>query len=138
MKRVGTILIGIVFVVVGIVLMMNESNLKKRCTVETIGTIVRIDKEQRIVEDEDSIRKEYTYYPVIEYEAGSLTFTEKVSSGTSNASKYYIDEKVEILYNPEKADEFILKGNNNAIFPYIIFVALGVLAVALGCFGKIQ
>ena len=76
MKQIGLpfFLVGVIFIVVGIYVLTNGANKSKRCTVETVGMVVEI-KEERTTDSEGDYQ--YTYYPVIRYQAGDRTITKQ-------------------------------------------------------------
>ena len=128
MKKIGVIIFGIVFAVIGIFVLKNGKDLEKRCTVEVEGTVIEIKEEMSTDSDNQT---SYTYYPVIEYKAGEKTVTKKSNTGSSS-SKYNINDKIVVLYNPEKEDEFIIKGDKSSSMLGIIFIIVGVAVVVLG------
>lgn len=127
MKRFIPILVGIIFLAVGIFLYFQNQRLTKVCTAEAEATVVNMQEEME--NDENGMR--YVYYPVIEYKAGSETVRVTMSSGSSTPA-YSINDKLTILYNPNKVKEFIVKGDKaSGIFSYV-FMGLGVLVTGCG------
>ena len=133
MRKIFVILFGIIFAGIGIFLLINGNELKKRCTAETVGTVVEIVREESTDSDGDM---EYTYYPIIEYKAGDSVINRKSSAGSSS-SKYNVNDKVDILYNPNKAEEFIIKGDNSSNILGIIFIVVGIIVAIFGVIGRI-
>ncbi|MBQ9279741.1 MAG: DUF3592 domain-containing protein [Clostridia bacterium] len=128
-NSIVSIIVGAVFLALGI-FMLNQSNaLKERCTEEASGTVVQMVEE--ISSDPDST--DYTYYPVVEYQAGDQTVSKKSSIG-SNPSPYQVGDKVEVLYNPDEVEEFIIVGEDTGKIFQIIFIVIGavILVVSLG------
>lgn len=127
MKKFLPALVGVIFLAVGIFMYFQNQRLAKVCTVEAEATVVNMKEEME--SDEDGMR--YVYYPVIEYKAGSETVEVTMASG-SNTPAYSINDKVTILYNPNKVKEFIVKGDKaSGIFSYV-FIGLGVLVTGCG------
>lgn len=127
MKKFLPALVGGIFLAVGIFMYFQNQRLAKVCTVEAEATVVNMKEEME--SDEDGMR--YVYYPVIEYKAGSETVEVTMASG-SNTPAYSINDKVTILYNPNKVKEFIVKGDKTSgIFSYV-FIGLGVLVTGCG------
>ena len=122
------LLVGIIFVVAGIVVMIQGDSLKQRCTEETIGTVVEV-----ICETSYSAENEltYTYYPVIEYQVGERAITQKSSSG-QYPPKYKVGQQVEIYYNPNDVEEYIIKDDSTTKYLGIGFVVLGSIATVVG------
>ena len=145
MKKILVVLIGLAFVGVGIFILVNGNAKIKRCTEKTIGTVVDIKEEWTTDSDGDDT---YKYYPVIMYQAGGKTITKQSSTGTSSSSKlsigggitfssseskYKINDKITILYNPNNAEEFIIEGEQNEGFIMgIIFIVLGAITAIFG------
>ena len=122
---------GILFITVGIVTANQSKGLKRRCTEETIGTVVDLICEQDINRDTDSDSTTYTYFPVIEYQAGDRTVSQKSNSGQYPA-KYQVGDQVTICYNPDNVEEYIIKGDLTPKFLGLISLVLGSIAVAVG------
>ena len=136
-KKILVIVIALVFVGIGAFSIIRGNELAKRCTEEAVGTVVEIKMEESLESDEYGTHTIYTYYPVIEYKAGDKTVTKQSETGSSQ-SEYKINEKINILYNPQNVEEFIVKGDNSSNFMGIIFIVAGVLALGVGIFAKIQ
>ena len=150
MKRIIFVLVGLLFVGVGIWTLKSGNELAKRCTQKTTGTVVEIIEEKSI--DSEGHNK-YKYYPVIRYQVGNKVITKKGNSGFSNNtrvniadgivlssshSKYKVNDSVEILYNPDNVEEFIIKGDRSTNLAGIIPIVLGSLAAILGIFKKVE
>ena len=128
MRKIFVILFGIIFVGVGIFILARGNELAKRCTIEATGTVVEIIEETSTDADEGI---SYTYYPVIEYKAGDNTISKKSNNG-SNPSKYNVSDKVDILYNPENVEEYIIKGDKSSTLFGIIFIVVGIFIAIVG------
>ena len=132
MKKLLVIIFGIIFIGAGIFSIVKGNELVKKCTVETTATVIQLKEESS--SDSDGLIS-YTYYPIIEYKVGERTITEQGITG-SNPSKYNINDKVEILYNPDKAEEFIIKGDSSSNWIGIIFIVVGVVVIIAGILKK--
>ena len=128
MQRFLGIIIGVIFLALGVFMFVKSNNLVKNCTVETTATVV--DMKQELSTDSDSTTN-YMYYPIIEYSAGEETLRVTMDSGSSTP-KYNIDEKITILYNPNKTKEFIVKGEKSSSVFSIVFMVLGVFVTGYG------
>lgn len=120
--------IGIVFIIAGISAIVMSKNYEKRCTVETVGTVIEIIED--ISTDSDG-NETHSYYPVIEYKVGERIISKKSNTG-SNSFKYHVNDKIAILYNSDKIDEYIIKGDKTAVLLGVIFIVLGFVAVIVG------
>ncbi len=134
MKKIGVIIVGIIFLAVGIFLFVRGKNREKNCTAETVGTIIEIKEDTST--DTDTGRITYVYYPIIEYKAGESMVRRQGENGSSNPN-YKVNDKINILYNPNNIEEFMIKGDNSSNIVAIIFVILGAAVVILGFFKKI-
>ena len=106
-----------------------DSEVNDEVTEEVTATVVDIEEETEIDEDGTS----YIYYPVVEYKAGDENVKAKMTTGSSSP-KYKIKDKVTILYNPNKTDEFIVKGDGSMDILKYIFVVVGVALTGYGVF----
>lgn len=118
-----SISIGVLFIIVGIVVLNQGNNLKRRCTEETIGTVVELILER-------GYDNKYTYFPVVEYQAGDRRVSQKSRSG-QKPPKYKEGEKIEICYNPDNIQEYIIKGDLTSSFLGILAIVLGSIAVVV-------
>lgn len=127
MKRFIGIVVGIIFLGVGIFMYIQNERLAKVCT-EEVSAIV-VDMEEKIDDGEDTIR--YLYYPVISYETPDGAVKVTMDTGSSTP-KYSINDKIRILYNPKNTKEYIVKGDSTSnIFSYV-FIGLGVIVTIAG------
>ena len=128
MQKFLALIIGVVFLGLGIFMYVKNDNLIKNCTTETTATVV--DMKQELSSDTDSTTS-YMYYPIIEYVVDGNTIRTQIDSGSSSP-KYNINEKITILYNPNKVKEFIVKGEKTLSIFSIVFMALGALISVYG------
>ena len=133
MQKLKVILIGVIFLAVGIFMYVKGQNQTQNCTVQTVGTVVEITEEMSTDSDGDIT---YTYYPVIKYTADDKTVRKQYSTGSSNYSKYSINDKIDILYNPSNVEEYIIKGDNSSNIFGIIFGVVGILILLIGIIKK--
>ncbi|MBR1377195.1 MAG: DUF3592 domain-containing protein [Bacilli bacterium] len=128
MQKFLGIIVGIIFLAVGIFMFIKNNNLVKNCTVEVEATVV--DMKQELSTDSDDMMT-YMYYPIIEYQVGEDTIRETMSNGSSTP-EYSINERLTILYNPNKTTEFIVKGDKTSSIFSIVFMVLGVFVTGYG------
>ena len=112
----------------GTFILVSGNKLAKVCTEETTGTIVGILREE---ETDSEGYTSIVYTPQIEYEVGEQLVTAK-GNGSSNASDHKIGEQVDILYNPNNAEEYMIKGDNASNIGGIIWIVLGVIILLVG------
>lgn len=142
-NKIFAILFGIIAIGVGIFLIVSGNGKSKRCTSEAVGTVTQVieEKEENIeTEDDEAIVQDttytYTYYPVIEYSVGDKTLNEKYETGYGDKNKYKIGDKVDILYNPDKTEEYLIKSDKSSNIVGIVFIAAGVIIAIVGAIKK--
>ena len=128
MKKIFVILFGLIFIGVGVFMLIKGNNLAKRCTASAEGTVIEIIAEDST--DDDGFTT-YTYYPVIKYTVEGKTVSKRSSSG-SNPSKYNVNDKVGILYDPNKVEDYIIEGDKTTNFLGVIFVVAGIAVAIIG------
>ena len=128
MQRFLLLIVGILFLGISGFLYFRNQNLVKNCTVDAKATVV--DMKQELSTDSDDTSS-YLYYPIIEYQAGEKLIRATMDSGSSTPA-YEIDEKITILYNPNKTKEFIVKGEHSSNIFSIIFLVIGVFITGYG------
>jgi len=139
-KKLVVIVIGLIFVVSGIVMIFSERDMEKRCSEETEGNVIGIVEDKKIPSGRPKEEGSYydaqkVYYPVIEYKAGEETISKKYSVGDEKI-KYKIGEKIIIKYNPNKTDEYLIKEENGKVYVGIILIVIGVIFVLIGFFNR--
>ena len=127
-RKLILVILGIVSIGLGIFIIVSGNELAKVCTEETTGTIVGILREE---ETDSEGYMSIVYTPQIEYKVGEQLFTEK-GNGSSNASEYKVGEQVDIMYNPNNAEEHIIKGDNSSNVGGIIWICIGVVILLVG------
>jgi len=127
MQRFLGIIVGVIFLTIGVFMYIKNDNLVKNCTEETKAIVV--DMKQELSTDSDSTS--YMYYPIVEYKVGEDTLRVTIDAGSSTPA-YNIDEQITILYNPNKPKEFIVKGEKSSIIFAILFMTFGVLVTGYG------
>jgi len=128
MKKIGVIIFGIVFAIIGLFVFVKGNEQTKRCTEEAVGTVIEIKED---LSTDDDGNPTYTYYPVIQYVVGERTITKRSSSGSSSLA-YHLNDKVDILYNPNNVEEYIIKGDKTSNIIGIVFIILGVIVCIVG------
>ena len=127
-KRLITIIIGIIAIGLGIFIMISGSRLAKVCTEETTGTVVGILREE---ETDSEGYTSIVYTPQIEYKVGEQLVSVK-GNGSSNASDHTVGEQVQIMYNPNNVEEHMIKGDNSSNIGGTIWIVLGVIILLAG------
>lgn len=121
------IVIGCVFIIIGIVILVFHFNSQKVQAAETTAKIIRIDNE--VETDSDGFHTTY-YTPVIEYTVNEQRYIKKLTnSKTSNSIEYRVGDEITIQYNPDKPQEITEKGNIRALTGGLVG---GIVAIGLG------
>ena len=125
-------IVGALFIVFGVFSIKSENAKAKRCVAPAIGRIVRVDVEYE--EKEDSIRKQKNYIPVFQYIVNGKTVESSSNIISRDKKKYNVGDTAEILFNPSKPSEFVIKGKSkkSGIGFGIAMLALGALLIVLG------
>lgn len=147
------IVIGVIFAVVGVILMLVTHGKKVRCTSVTTATVVDIirgvtrNHASRNVGNGANIRvgnvnigvgngtynntyNTTSFYPLFEYNVDGIKYVRKASTGSSSP-KYGIGQQVEIHYNASNPNEFYDGKGNSSMIMGIIFTILGLLFIAI-------
>ena len=130
MKRLLFLLVGIIAIGIGIFAISNGNRLAKVCTEKTTGTVVGILREEEV--DSEGYTS-IVYRPQIEYKAGEQLVSTK-GDGSSNASDYNVDDKIDIMYNPNNVEEYMIKGDNSSNVGGIMWIVLGVIIALVGVY----
>lgn len=125
-----SLIIGIGLIGGAIFAFIQGNRLSQVCTEKATATVVSMREDFATEADSDGFR--YLYYPVIEYQANGSTVKGEIADG-SNPPAYSINDTVEILYNPDKTDEFIIAGSNQN-FTWIILGALGIICIGVSIY----
>ncbi len=108
-----------VLAVIALAIGVNITFIQSRGFEETTATIVDIEEEKDVFDDE------ITYWPIVEYSVDGTTYTSKLYQSSSSDS---VGKIVTIKYDPENP-EVIHAGGNFGI--YLIVVAAAILAVVI-------
>lgn len=94
-------LFGLFWIMCGIIIFKNMEKKKRVCTSKTSGKVIDI---------EEDTREMIAYSPVFEYTVGDHKYVKEYTYG-SNVIPYKIGQEVEIYYNPNKPDQYYVKGD---------------------------
>ena len=125
-KKFIPAILGLLLIGAGVFFYFRASELAKVCTEKAEAKVVNMREDYEITEDNVT---RYIYYPVIEYQANGKTVTGELSS--SSSPSHSVNDTVDILYNPNKVDEFIVVGENQHLAA-IAFGLVGVVFLVVG------
>ena len=122
---------SIIIIFMGIIALISYFNKVKNYTLHTRGKVVEI--VEKITWDrhrDGSPDKDYSYYPVVEYEIDGQTYVEQ-SLSTCQPRSYQIGQEIDIICNPNEPHKFYLQGDKTSLVVGIFFIVLGVLVPIL-------
>jgi len=128
-KKFIPAIIGVILLGAGVFFYFRSGELVKNCTERATATVVDMRED---IDTSSSSEMRYLYFPIIEYETTERTVTKEIDSGY-NTPVYRINEKIEILYNPNNVEEFIVAGENQNIV-WMILGGLGIVFLGVGIF----
>ena len=122
-------LIGIIFLIIGIVMNNNRKKKEMNCTSMTSGKVTDLVRHES--RDSDGGYSS-SWHPVFEYNIGELKFIKESIYGSSQ-SKYAIGQKVEVYYNPEDYNEYYIAGFTlpKTLATIFTFIGIGAIIIAI-------
>jgi hypothetical protein len=123
-------LLGIIFLIIGIVMIENRKKKEIRCTLKTYGKVKDIVRRQSYDSDGNY---SHSWNPVFEYKIGELTFIKESNYGSSQ-SKYAIGQDVEVYYNPEDYNDYYITDEMLPVTIGTIFTVVGIVAIIISIF----
>lgn len=120
-------LVGIIFLLIGVIMKNNMKKKELKCTFKTYGKVTDIVK--RTHHDNDGGYSS-SWHPIFEYNIGELKFIKEYSYGSS-PSKYAIGQTVEIYYNPEDYHDFYIGGDTLPKTLAKVFTIIGIIAITV-------
>lgn len=120
---------GGIFIIASIGLSIFINNKKKNCTKEATAKIKEIIVSENIDNVDGFLM--ISEYPKLEYDING-EHIEKVSSIGYMPKKYSVGQEVEICYNPNKYDDFCIKGDKTANIIRNVSVAVGIGMFIIG------
>ena len=118
-------LLGIIFMFTGIILMRKHKNRQTNCTTPAQATVLENQKVFFPAETE-----QYSWFPIIKYTINGKGYKTRHYHGTAK-EKYKIGEVIDILYNPEKPEEYIIIKENSFKRIEVIFVFVGFILLSI-------
>jgi Protein of unknown function (DUF3592) len=91
----------------------------------TMGTIVDIIRNR-------SSKGHYTYQPVIKYTPFMQPSITKKYAFSGTANQYKIGDEVEVFYDPDKPEKFLIKGDKVVKILFWVFGVMGGIFLVLG------
>ncbi len=126
MNEVGIIILGIIFLLVGLWVTWRSISKKIKCTVEYEAEITEV-KRHSYKSNSTNRRREYS--PVVKYIVDGKVFVSEADITSIVPNKFKPGEKLTIKYNPEKPEDFCVKGKLGNIKSGVVCFLLGVLFI---------
>ena len=126
-------LVGVIFLIIGIVMLKNRKKKEIKCTSMTYGKITDIVKH-----NDPSTDDVYSpgWYPVFEYNIGEQKFIREYHYG-SHQTRYTIGQDVEVYYNPEDYNEYYIGGDTLPKKFAIVLTLVGIVAIFIAIISAI-
>lgn len=123
--------VGIVFILFGASSMKKTKAKSARCVAPAMGRIVRVDVE--LEEKGDGHRKHKSYVPVFQYIVNEKSVESSSNLSSTDKKTYQVGDTAEILFNPAKPEEFVIKGKSEKSGKGfgIAMILLGIVLIAL-------
>ena len=117
--------VGIILTGIGLLLLTAKGMTYIKCTVPIHATVVKLEKEYTFLRG-----VEHTHYrPVVRYVVDGKSYAQTAPFRTLRKTKYAIDSKMEICYNPRNPKEMRFVGH---LFPLpmgLVFLGVGIVLI---------
>ena len=121
------ILVGVGFIVVGVIVILLGIRKNMRCSGRTVGRIIGVRESQ---ETDDEGFNHYIYSPQFEYVVNGQIYRGEGNKGYSKSNKIQIGGNIKVYYNPQKPNENFTKGGGFVLpFIGIMLIIIGVIFV---------
>ncbi len=103
-----------------------------RCVAPAIGRVVRVNTE--LEERDEGHRKIKHYVPVFQYSVNGQIIENSSNISSTEKNTYNVGDTAEILFNPSKPTEFVIKGKSAKSGSGFggAMIILGILMIVLG------
>ena len=124
------ILVGVGFIVVGVIVILLGIRKNMRCSGRTVGRIIGVRESQ---ETDDEGFNHYIYSPQFEYVVNGQIYRGEGNKGYSKSNKIRIGGNINVFYNPNKPEEHFTKGGG-LILPFlgIMMIIVGAICIYSG------
>ena len=126
----ANILVGVGFIVVGVIVILLGIRKNMRCSGRTVGRIIGV---RECHETDDEGFNHYFYYPQFEYVVNGQIYRGEGNKGYSKSNKIRIGGNINVFYNPNKPEEHFTKGGG-LILPFlgIMMIIVGAICIYSG------
>jgi len=124
---IPVIAVSIIFLLMGINTLNQQSYLRKVCTAQTNGIVYDFRVTGTVIENDDGSVTDYrTYIPLFEYEVRSQTYNLESGVGTKE-KRFKLGQEVIVMYNTDKPAESYVPEDKNNSSGILIIVLAGIL-----------
>ena len=120
-------LVGAIFLCVGIGLRRSFARREERLRARAEGVVAEIVRRER----RDSDGRGVSWYPIVEFEADVRKISLECGDGGGRKT-FYEGQRVEVLYDPDDPSVFRIEGHGTTRLLGNIFLAVGLVCVAIG------
>lgn len=126
----ANILVGVGFIVVGVIVILLGTRKNMRCSGRTVGRIIGVRESH---ETDDEGFNHYIYSPQFEYVVNGQIYRGEGNKGYSKSNKIRIGGNINVFYNPNKPEEHFTKGGG-FILPFlgIMMIIVGAICIYSG------
>ena len=117
--------VGIVLTGIGLLLIMAKVLTYIKCTVSMNAPVIKLETDETYFR---GVKHTY-YHPVVEYIVDGKSYTQTAPFRTLRKTKYAMDSKMEICYNPRNPKEMRFVGH---LFPLplgLVFLGVGIVLI---------
>jgi len=129
---IAPLIIGGIFLLVGIMLIVKYVKRKIKCTASVSGEVVGYREE--LSHSSHSHSSHMVYYPIFTYYFNGEWHRKEGSLGRGN-QKYDIGEHVELLCDPQNPEEFLIANDKASPIVAIVCALMGLVVVVLAFVG---
>lgn len=126
MEGMTTLLLGIGFFVLGIIATYFISKKKLKCTEEMDAEIVGVKRSSH---KSSNHNRRTDYSPIVKYTVNGTEYSDVADIDSINPNKFKEGETIKIKYNPEKPEQFTVKGKAGNLKWSVFFILLGILFI---------
>jgi hypothetical protein len=127
MKRFIPILAGLVVCGIGVFILFVTDEKEKKCTISTRATVYDVEVSHETDADGNWVD---VYKSTFKYRVGEEYYLN--SPKTSSNHEYTKGETVDIKYNPNNPNEFIIKGDYSDKFGGFMVIGVGSIFIIVG------
>lgn len=127
---VAYLLVGIVIVLLGFLSIRKGSQKKNRCTASASAVIVDVQAEKDEAGSENT-HKKFTYTPIYEFVVNGNTIRKNGGIYSHNKREFNVGDTVEVKYNPDKPEEFLVNGKSGGKGFGIALLLFGLVIIAI-------